>query len=117
GGRRFRHDGELAVVPREPAALHHDPGDRHPVTTYELGGGVDDDVGSVLDRPAQVGSGEGVVDHQGDVVRVGHLGEPGDVEHVRLGVPDRLAINELRAIGDGGVDGVEVGRVDERGVD
>src|SRR5690606_34505398 len=111
GRRRLGHGGELAVVPREAAALDYHPGDHHPVAADELGGGVDDDVGSVLDGPAQIRGGERVVDHEGDAVGVGHLGEPFDVEHVSPRVADRLAVDELRSVGDGGVDRIEVGGV------
>ena len=44
------------------------------VAAEELGGAVGDDVGAPLEGPAQVGRGEGVVDHQRDVVRLGDGG-------------------------------------------
>ena len=88
------------------------------VAADELGGRVDDDVGAMLDRPAQVGRGEGVVDDQRDAGLVGDLGDGRDVEHVDARVADRLAVEHAWSCGVIALAEVlGVVRVDEDGVD
>ena len=48
---------------------------------------MDHDVGPVLDRPAQIRSGEGVVDDQWYAVFVSDIGDGADVEDVAAGLP------------------------------
>ena len=87
-GRRLGHAGKLAVVPGKAAGLDDDAADRRAVPADELGGGVDDDVGAMLDRPAEIRRGEGVVDHQRHTGLVRDLGDRGDVEDTDLrGLP------------------------------
>jgi hypothetical protein len=62
--RGLGHLRELAVVPGELARLDDHAAHGGAVAAEELGGRMHDDVGAVLDRPAQIGRGEGVVDHQ-----------------------------------------------------
>ena len=81
----------------------------------ELRGGVDDHVGTVLDGAQQVGGGEGGVHDQRHVVAVRDVGPGLKVEHVGVGVAQRLGVEQLGVVLDGGFDGVQVGRVDERG--
>ena len=81
----------------------------------ELRGGVDDHVGTVLDGAQQVGGGEGGVHDQRHVVAVRDVGPGLKVEHVGVGVAQRLGVEQLGVVLDGGLDGVQVGGVDERG--
>ena len=53
----------------------------------------------VLDRPAEVGRGEGVVDHQRHAGLVGDRGDRLDVEHVDPRVADRLAVERAASCG------------------
>src|SRR5947209_1365525 len=55
-----------------------------------------DDVGTVLDGPAQVRAGERVVDHERDVVLMGDASHLLEVEDVALRVADRLAMESAR---------------------
>ncbi len=117
-GRRRLHDpGEVPVVEGEAPALHDHPGDDGAVAADELGCRVDHDVGAMLDGPAQVGRGKGVVHHQRHPEAVSHLGRHSDVEHVALGIADRLPVDQLGAGGNGRLDGVRVVDVDEGDVD
>ena len=81
----------------------------------ELRGGVNDHVGAVLDGAQQVGSGEGCVHDQRHVVAVRDIGPGLKVEHVGVRVAKRLGVEQLGVVLDGGLDGVQIGRVDERG--
>ena len=81
----------------------------------ELSGGVDDHVGAVLDGAQQVRRGEGGVHDQRHVVAVRDVCPGLKVEHVGVGVAQRLGVQQLGVVLDGGLDGVQVGRVDERG--
>ena len=117
GRRRVGDDGEPAVGPVERAGLDHDAADARAVPADELGGGVDHDVGAPLDRPAQVGRGERVVDDQRELVLVGDGRHGLDVEHVARRVADRLAEERLRVRPDGlpprvRVVGVDPGQLD-----
>ena len=63
----------------------------------ELGGRVNDDVGPVLDRPAEIGSGERVVDDERQARFMGDCRDALDVDHDAAGVgeifdEDRLAL-------------------------
>jgi len=68
---------------------------------------------NVLERPAQVGRGKRVVDHERQAGVLGDLRPAGDVEHVDARVADRLGVEHPRAVVDRGAHGVEVVRVDE----
>jgi hypothetical protein len=115
GRGRLGHHREPPVVVGEAARLDDDAGDGHAVAADELGRRVHHDVGAPLDRPAQVGRGEGVVDHQRDAVLGGHRCHSLDVEHVGPGLPmvspyTSLVLSVMAA--------AKVGvRVDERDVD
>ena len=61
----------------------------------ELGGGVDHDVGSVLNGPDQVGGAKGVVDDQGQTVLVGDLRDGVNVGNIAVGVAQGLQIDGL----------------------
>ena len=55
-----------------------------------LGRRVDDDVGAILDRPAQGRRAEGVVHHERDSRRMGDFGQGGEVGDVEPWIADRL---------------------------
>src|SRR6185437_250852 len=57
------------------ACVNNDAADGGAVTTDELGGGVDDDVCSPLDRPHEDWRAAGVVDDEGDLVFMRDGGE------------------------------------------
>ena len=74
----------------------------------ELGGGVDDDVGTVFDGPDEVRGAEGVVDDERDAVRMGQLRERLDVRDVGVRVAEGLDEDRFRIVLDGGLHFVEV---------
>ena len=118
GGDRLGHDREVAVVPRELAGVDHHAAHRGAVAAEELGRRVDDDVGAVLERAAQVRAGERRVDHQRDAGVVGDLRERLEVGDRARRVGDDLGVEQLGAAGlDRG--GERVGAVGghERGLD
>ena len=78
---------------------------------------MDDDVGTVVDRPAEPGRGERVVDHEGDSRLVGDRGDALDVEDVDHGVADRLRKDRLGLRTDRAAEIFRVVRVDELGLD
>ena len=87
------------------------------VSADPLSGGVDHDVGAVLDRAAQVGCGEGVVDDQRQPRRVSDVGHVPDADNVQLGVADRFDVEGAGAIRDRPAEVLQVRRVDERRLD
>ena len=74
-------------LPVELARVDDDAADRGAVPADELGRGVDDDVGSPLDRPAQRRRGGGVVDDERQAVFVRDVGQLLDVGTSSLGLP------------------------------
>ena len=64
---------------------------RDTMAAEELRGRVHDDVGTKLRRPAQVGRGKGVVDHQGQGRGVRDLGDSRDVDHFQARIAERFA--------------------------
>src|SRR5208283_725713 len=79
--------------PIEVAAVNDNPADGGSMTTDELSGGVDNDIGAPLDGPAESGRGRGVVDDQRQLVLVGDAGEGFDIDNVKLGIAESLGIN------------------------
>jgi hypothetical protein len=90
------HVGELAVAPVELAAFDQHAADRGAVAAHVLRGRVHDDVGAPVERPAQVGRGHRVVDHQRQLCVVRDRRHPLDVEHVDLRIAKRLAVEQAR---------------------
>ena len=83
----------------------------------ELRGGVDDDVGAVLERTEEARRAERVVHDDGQAVLVGDLGDGVDVGDVGVGVAEGLEVDERRVVLDGTLDLVEVVGVNEGGLD
>ena len=82
-------------LPVEVAAVDDDAPDRGAMAADELGGRVDHDIGAPLDRPAERGRGAGIVDHQRQPVLVSDAGKGFDIDHVELGIAQRLGVNGL----------------------
>ena len=87
---RVLRPGELSRVDQRAA-------DAGAVAAQVLGERVHDDVGAVLERPAQVRRGHGVVDDQRNAVPVCHLGQCREVGDVARRVADGLAEYRARA--------------------
>src|SRR5215203_773236 len=92
--RRLGHSGKIAVIPWETSGLDDNSTDSRTVSANKLGRGVDDDIGAMLEWPAEIRRGEGVVDHQRYAGLMGNLGNSADVEHTDAGIADRLAVND-----------------------
>ncbi len=75
-------------VPVELTGIHDQPANGGAVSADELGGGMDDDGGPVLDGTAQEGRGYGIVHHQRDAVPPADIGDLGDVDDIELGIAD-----------------------------
>ena len=114
---RFEQLREAALVPGKAAAIHDHAADRRAVSADELGGRMHHDVGAVLDGPAEIGRGEGVVDDQRQVVLVRDRGDGGDVEHVHARVADGLAVEHAGARRDGAAEIFGIVGIDEGGLD
>ena len=66
------------------------------VAVDELGRGVNDDVGAVVERRLKDGRHEGVVHHHERTGRVGNLSECGDIDQLQHGIGRRLEPEHLR---------------------
>ena len=89
---------ELVGVPGpgEVAGVDEQAADTVAVPAEILGERVHDDVGAVVERPAQVGRGDRVVDDQRDAVPVGDIGQRRDIGDVAQWIADRLAVDRPR---------------------
>ena len=94
-----------------------DAADHVAVPAQVLGGRVDDHGRPVLDGPAQVRRGHGVVDHQGHAGGRAGLGQGGQVGHGHGRVGDRLGVDGPGGRAQGGPDGGRVAGVDEADLD
>ena len=73
-----------------------------------------DDVGAPLDRAAEKRRRERVVDDQRELVVVRDGRDRFDVEHVAAGIADRLAVERLGVVADGGLPRVRIVGIDPR---
>ena len=112
------HGREFARAPPvEAAAVDQDAADREAVAAQPLGRRVQHQVGTVLERPAQVGRRESVVDQQRQAVAVRDLGDRGDVQHLEPRIADGLGEQQAGLGPDRRGEGGRVARVDEAGLD
>ena len=75
--------------------------------------GVHDDVGAMRDRVAEIGRGEGAVDHQRQAGGMRDLRDARDVEHLAAGIADRLAEDQPRGGRDLLGERIGIARIDE----
>ena len=112
--------GELresaAGLPIEPAGVHDDSADAVPMAAHELGQRMNHDVAAVIDGPADVGRGEGVVDHQRQAVRVRDGRHRFDIENIAAWVADGLSVEELSVRANGLAEILRIVRLDESDV-
>ncbi len=66
------------------------------MAAQELGGRVNNDIGAMLDRPAQIGRCHGVVDHQRHAGLMRNRGHLFDIQNVHARIGDGLAIDRAR---------------------
>ena len=100
-------------LPVELAAIDDDAADGGPMAADELGGRVDDDIRTPLDRPAESGRGAGIVDDQRQPVLMGDAGKGFDIDHVELGIAEGLGVNGLGLRADRLPNAVEIVGIDE----
>ena len=106
-----------ARLPVKVAAIDNHAAQRGAVAANELGCGVDDDVGTMLQRTEQIRGAEGVIDDNRQTVLLGDLGDGVDVGDVGVGVAERLEIDDRGAVLDGALDLFQVMGIDEGGLD
>ena len=103
--------------PVEGAAVDEDAADGDAVPAEEFGGGMEQQIGAVIEGFQQIGRGKSRIDHQRQAMRVRDRRHRGNVEHVQPGVAQRLGKQRLRVGPDGGAPGVQIARLDEGGFD
>ena len=109
--------GELAVAPVEVALLDDRSANRCAMPADELGAGVNDDIGPVLEWLAEERRCHRVVDNERDARFVSDLGDRGEVGDVAARVADRLQI-EAAGVGlDRLLEVLGAALIDERAVD
>ena len=83
------------------------------MTADELSGGVNHDVGAVLNGTHEVGGAESIVDDKRNAVTVSYLCNGFDVEDLGVGVAKRLGVEATSIGSDGSFEGIEVAEVDD----
>ncbi len=90
-----------------------DAADGDAVAAEEFGHRMGDDVGAQLEGAAEIGRGEGIVDHERQAGLVGDLGDGRDVHYLEPGIAERLAVEEARLGPYRRLEGGGVARIDE----
>jgi len=116
-GHRLSHEGETTIAPIEGARFDDHPTEGRAMSAKELRRGMHDDIGAVLDRPAQHRRSGCRIDHQGHTGGVCDVGESGDVRNAAGWIGDRLGEDDLRAFGDRGGEVVRIIAVEEGRLD
>jgi hypothetical protein len=93
---RIQHR-KITLFPWKPAAVHDNATDAVAVPSHEFRQAVHDDIRAEIDRPAEIRSGERVVDHQRDLMLVGYFRHRFHVEHVASGIANGLSEQQLRS--------------------
>ncbi len=107
-GRVQQREARLVLGPGEFAGVDDDAADAGAVAAHVLGQRVHDDVGAVLERPAEHGGGYRVVDDQRHAVAVSGVGQCLQVDDVARRVADGFAEHGLGALVDQRFEGGDV---------
>ncbi len=104
-------------LPVEAPAIDQRAADGDAVAAQPFGRGMHDDVAAMLDRPAEIGRGEGGIDQQRQARAMRHRRHRRDVEHLEAGIAEDLGEDEPRLGPDrrgegGGVAGIDEARGD-----
>ena len=102
-----------ALRPVEFSRLDHDAAERVSMARQELRGRMNDDVGAVLDRPAQIRGRQRVVDDQRNARLMGDVGDALDVHDNAAGVGEVLDEDRLAFRGQRLAEILRLGRIDE----
>ncbi len=117
GGNRLVEEREVLIGPVETAGLDDDTAEGRAVSAKELGGRMDHDVGSPLDRTVEVRCRDRGVDDERDVVGMRDVGEPFEIRDLAGRVGDDLGEEQLRLVGDRGRVVRRIGTLHERRLD
>lgn len=115
--RRLGHGGELAVIPRKFARFDDDAAHAGAVSAEELGGGMHHYRSTPLERPAQIGAEESIVDKQRQSGLGGDFTDRFQIEDVQGRVADGLGKQGLGFRRDGPGKAFRIVRIDEYSVD
>ena len=85
----------LVLRPGKLATIHNGASHTVAMTGQILGERMHDDVGTMVDGAHEVGAGHGVVHDQRHPMRMGDLGQRGDIRDVTQWVANRLAVDGL----------------------
>ena len=99
--------------PVELTGIDDDTSDGCSVTSDELRGGVDYDIGTVLDGSYKIRSRESIVYDKGYAVLVGNLGDSFDIDYFRVGIAERLDMNCLCILPESGLYCIKIQRIYE----
>ena len=108
-----QHRKLAGAAPVEPAAVDDHAADGDAMAADPFGGRIHHDVGAELDRPAEIGRREGVVDQQRDLRVVRDLRDLGNIQHFEAGIADGLADHQPGIGPDRSAKFVERARLDE----
>ena len=111
-GLRQRREA-VRRAPVEMAAVDDGAADDEAVAADPFGQRMHDEVGAELDRPAEIGRGEGVVDQERDARPMGDRRDGGNIKHFEAGIADGLADDELGVFPDRGGKACVIARLDE----
>ena len=100
-------------LPIEVSAVDQNTTEGEAVTAEPLGRRMHHDIGTQLDRAAEVGAGKGTVDHQRQAVAMGHLCQGRDIQNLEAGIAEDLGIDQPGLRANRRLEGSHIARVDE----
>ena len=116
GRLRLREGGELVRGrPVELATIDNHAAGDGPVAGQVFRHGADHQRRSMLNRAAEIASGRGVVDNQGEAGVIGNLRNGVEVCDIAAGIGNRLTEDRARILVDGGLDRVGIIKIDKTG--
>ena len=115
--RRLGHLRKSSVVPRKLPRFDEDAAHRRAVSAEVLRHGMNDDVRAMLERPAEVGRSQRVVDHERNACVVRDLRDGGEVGDVELRIADGLDVDSLGVVANRRPEVRGIVAVDERRLD
>ena len=97
---RFAQGRELIGIcfPIEIATVHNHSSQARSMSADKFGGGMNNNIGPVLDRTDQVRCTERIIHYQRNIMTMGHLRHSIDIGNIRIGITERFDIHRFRIL-------------------
>ena len=113
GGVWFHESWKTSLCPVELTSINDDAANGCAVTADELGGGVNNYIGSMLKGLHQVRCGQRIIDHERNAVFMRNIGYRANIQGIQARIANRLSKDRFGAIIDSGPKVLRVAAVHE----